>query len=112
MNEALLIKQLLTHIANAQFCADAVILDMNLKGGAKDKFNRIKNYLLGAEREISLSLSPKHSQAIREEVMQNWESLSFHNINYMVMAMDDDQRRMVEEYCSQIITHNDTTTSS
>ena len=42
MNEALLIKQLLTHIANAQFCADAVILDMNLKGSAKDKFNRIK----------------------------------------------------------------------
>ena len=105
MNNALLIKQLLTHIANAKFCSDAVILDMNLKGSAKDKFNRIKNYLAGAEREISLSLSVEHAASIRDEVMQNWESLSFHNINHMVMAMDDDQRRMVEEYCSQIITN-------
>lgn len=105
MNNALLIKQLLTHIANAQFCADAVILDMGLKGNAKDKFNRIKNYLIGAEREISLSLSIEHANAIRNEVMKNWESLSFHNINHMVMAMDDEQRRKVEEYCSQIITN-------
>lgn len=105
MNGALLIKQLLTHIANAKFCSDAIILDMNLKGNSKDKFNRIKNYLEGAEREISLSVNIEQANAIRNEVMQNWESLAFHNINHLVMAMDDDQRRMVEEYCSQIITN-------
>lgn len=102
-SSAMYIKQILINTANSIKTSEMVIIDSKLQGNAKNKFLQIINKLRGVEKEIYLSVSPEYAKIIKDEVLENWESLSFQNITTMMAIMDDKQRSILEECAGHIL---------
>lgn len=102
-SSAMYIKQILMNTANSIKTSEMVIIDGKLQGNSKNKILHIINKLRGVEKEIYLSVSTEYAKVIKEEVLENWESLSFQNVTTMMASMDDNQRRILEECAGHIL---------
>ena len=102
---AMYIKQILINTANSIKDAEMVIIEEKLAGNAKNKFLMIINRLRGVEKDIYLSVSSEQAKVIKEEVLNNWETLSYQNVVTMMSSMSDDQRATLEEVCGAILSN-------
>lgn len=100
---ALYIKQLLMNTANSIKIAEMIIIEGKLQYSGKDRMNGIIKRLRGVEKDIYLQVDPEQAKVIKDEVLENWESLSFQNITTMMASMDDNQRRILEECAGHIL---------
>ena len=97
------IKAILSHTIIASMYCDEIIRSEKLSGTQKHIFRGFESKLRSIEREICVRTSQESAQAIRDEVTQNWETLSFHNIFTMLQTMTDEQRRIIEEVCGAVL---------
>lgn len=102
-SSAMYIKQILMNTANSIKTSEMVIIDSKLQGNAKNKFLQIINKLRGVEKEIYLSVSPEYAKIIKDEVLENWDTMSAQNIMVMMSTMDDIQRQTLEECAGHIL---------
>lgn len=100
---AMYIKQILINTANSIKDAEMVIIEEKLAGNAKNKFLMIINRLRGVEKDIYLGVKPEFAKIIKEEVLNNWETLSFQNVVTMMATMSDEQRATLEQAAGFIL---------
>ena len=46
---------------------------------------------------------PEHAKTIREEITDNWETLSIQNVLGMMVQLTDEEKRLVEEYTEKVL---------
>ena len=97
------IKTILTNASiSAKYC-DEIIRSEGLSMTAKKFFKDIERKLMSVERDVCSIIDPEMATIIRKEISENWETLSFHNINTFLQAMTDEQRIKVETYCTNLL---------
>ena len=97
------IKTILTNASIAAKYCDEIIRSEGLSMTAKKFFKDIERKLMSIERDVCSTIAPEMATIIRKEISENWETLSFHNINTLLQAMTDDQRMKVETYCTSLL---------
>jgi len=97
------IKTILTNASIAAKYCDEIIRSEGLSMTAKKFFRDVERKLLSVERDVCSQIAPEMATIIRKEISENWETLSFHNINTLLQAMTDDQRMKVETYCTSLL---------
>lgn len=97
------IKTILVNCANSAKYCDEIIRSENLQGASKKLFRDIERRMLSVERDLRMLTSDELAKEIKKEVSDNWETLSFHNINVALQAMNDAQRQILESVCAHII---------
>lgn len=97
------IKTILTNASIAAKYCDEIIRSEGLSMTAKKFFRDIERKLLSVERDVCATIAPEMATIIRKEISENWETLSFHNINTLLQAMTDEQRMKVESYCTTLL---------
>lgn len=102
-NSTFSIKTILVNCANnAKYC-DEIIREEKLQGQSKKLFKDVERKMLSVERDFRMLTSDELAKEIKKEVSDNWETLSFHNINVAMHAMNDAQRQILESVCSHIL---------
>jgi hypothetical protein len=97
------IKTILVNSANSSKYCDEIIRTMGLKNNSKKRILDIQRKLNSVESDIRLMVSPEYAEIIRKEISDNWETLSVHNIQVMMMAMNDAQRQVLESAACHIL---------
>ena len=97
------IKTILTNASIAAKYCDEIIRSEGLSMTAKKFFRDVERKLLSVERDVCSQIAPEMATIIRKEISENWETLSFHNINTLLQAMTDEQRMKVETYCTSLL---------
>jgi hypothetical protein len=97
------IKTILTNASIAAKYCDEIIRSEGLSMTAKKFFRDIERKLMSVERDVCATIAPEMASIIRKEISENWETLSFHNINTLLQAMTDEQRIKVETYCTSLL---------
>jgi hypothetical protein len=97
------IKTILTNASIAAKYCDEIIRSEGLSMTAKKFFKDIERKLMSVERDVCSQIAPEMATIIRKEISENWETLSFHNINTLLQAMTDEQRMKVETYCTSLL---------
>jgi hypothetical protein len=102
-NATLYIKTVLTLLANAEKYLDQFIIETKPKHQAKHFFNFELNKLKSISDDLILMAGPEHSKTIRDEITNNWETLSVQNVLGMMIQLTDEEKRLVEEYTEKIL---------
>lgn len=97
------IKAILVNSANNAKLCETVILNEGLTQAPKKLFQDIKRRMESVERDLRMLTTDELAREIKKEVSENWETLSFHNINLMLHTMNDAQRQIVESVCAHVI---------
>ena len=102
-NATLYIKTVLTLLANAEKYLDHFIIETKPQRDMKKFFNFELNKIKSISNDLIMMAGPKHSKIIREEITDNWETLSVQNVLGMMIQLTDKERRIVEEYTEKIL---------
>ena len=97
------IKTVLTLLANAEKYLDQFIIETQPKREVKHFLNFELNKLKSISKDIIMMAGPNHAETIRKEITDNWETLSIQNVLGMMVQLDDEERRLVEEYTEKIL---------
>jgi hypothetical protein len=77
--------------------------DAGLTKNIKHNFNHQMAKLESVDKDLRLTTSPEFSDLIRKEITDNWETLAVSNVLSMMIAMDDTQRKQVEEFTEKLL---------
>lgn len=97
------IKTVLTLLANAEKYLDQFIIETQPKREVKHFLNFELNKLKSISKDIIMMAGPNHAETIRKEITDNWETLSIQNVLGMMVQLDDEERRLVEEYTEKVL---------
>ena len=103
-SEGFYLKTALILIANASKYLEMFGREANIKRDAKHGLNFQLNKLNSIEKEMRLKTSPEFSEIIRKEISDNWETLAVQNVLGMMVQMNDEKRRQVEEFTEKLLT--------
>ena len=99
----LYIKTVLTLLSNAYKYLDQFIIEtkpvQKPKQLLKFELNKIKSIL----DDLIMMAGPEHAITIREEITNNWETLSIQNVLGMMVQLSDEEKRKVEEYTEKVL---------
>lgn len=102
-NATIYIKTVLTLLANAEKYLDHFILETKPQRNMKNFFNFELNKIKSISKDLMIMAGPENAKIIREEIINNWETLSIQNVLGMMIQMTDDERRIIEEYTEKIL---------
>lgn len=102
--EAFYLKTALVLLANASKYLEMFGRECGITKQHKHDLNFQIRKLDSIEREMRLKTSPKFSDIIRKEISDNWETLSVQNVLGMMVQMNDEKRRQVEEFTEKLLT--------
>lgn len=97
------IKTILVNCANSAKYCDELIRSANLTHSSKHFIQGIEKKMLSVERDMCSMISPELAKEIKKEVSDNWETIAVHNIQTMLMAMNDAQKQIVESVCAHVL---------
>lgn len=103
MNETYYFKTVLLLVANASKYMEAFIREAGLNMHAKYTTTFILNKINSIERDIRAMTSVENAAIIKKEMSDNWETLSVQNVLGMMVQMDDEKRRQVEEFTEKLL---------
>lgn len=98
------LKTSLILLANASKYLEMFGREANIKKTDRHDLNFQLKKLNSIERDMRLKTSPEFSTIIRKEISENWETLSVQNVLGMMVQMDDEKRRQVEEFTEKLLT--------
>jgi hypothetical protein len=102
-NATVYIKTVLTLLANAEKYLDHFILETKPKRNVKQFFNFELNKIRSITNDLIMMAGPTHSKTIRDEITNNWETLSIQNVLGMMVMMTDEEKRKVEEFTEKLL---------
>jgi hypothetical protein len=102
-NDAYYLKTALILIANASKYFEMFGREAGLKMTEKNDFTHQLKKLNSIETWVRLKTSPELAHIIRKEISENWETLSVQNVLGMMVQMDDEKRRQVEEFTEKLL---------
>lgn len=101
-NDAYYLKTALILLANASKYLEMFGREAGIKREAKHDLNFQIRKLNSIEAEMRLKTSPEFSEIIRKEISDNWETLAIQNVLGLMVQMDDEKRRQVEEFTEKL----------
>lgn len=104
------LKTVMILLSNASKYLDAFRRESGIKNTEKHLVNLQINKIDSIERDMRMRTSPEYSEIIRKEISDNWEVLSVQNVLGMMVQMNDEQRRQVEEFTEKILNDVDNRT--
>lgn len=102
--EGFYLKTALILIANASKYLEMFRRECGITKQHKHDLNFQIKKLDSIEREMRLKTSPEFADIIRKEISDNWETLAVQNVLGMMVQMDDEKRRQVEEFTEKLLT--------
>lgn len=79
------------------------MLELKPEKNAKNFCNFQLKKMESIYKDILHKTSPEVAKIIDDELINNWETLSVQNVLGMMVQMDDEQRRQVEEFAESIL---------
>lgn len=80
-----------------------IIIEDKLVFNRKNQVLEVIKRMRGAEKELCAFTDPASMKLIRDEILENWESLSYQNIMTMAASMSNEQRALYEEVAGHIL---------
>jgi len=102
-NATLYIKTVLTLLANAEKYLEQFMIETKPVQQAKQFFKFELGKLKSISDDLIMMAGPEHAKTIREEITDNWETLSIQNVLGMMVQLTDEEKRLVEEYTEKVL---------
>ena len=102
-NASFYIKTGLILLANASKYLTQLGIELKVTKSDKHILNTWIRRVDSVELDIRSTVSPQLAQVLRQEISENWETLAIQNVLGMMVQMDDEDRRKVEEFTENLL---------
>ena len=100
--EVYYLKTALTLLAIASKYLKHYGIEANVQKETKNFLNFQVNKVDSVQRDMSARISPELATIMRKELVENWETLSVQNVLGMMVMLNDEKRRQVEEFTEKL----------
>jgi len=97
------LKTVLLLLANASKYLRHYTLESGAEKQAKNFLSFQAKKIESVQRDMSLRVSKEMAAVMRKELTDNWETLAVQNVLGMMVQMNDEQRRKVEEFTEKLL---------
>lgn len=98
------LKTSLLLLTNASKYLKHFVIEVKAERQAKNFLNFQIKKIDSVQTDLNLIVSKEMAEVMRKELTDNWETLSVQNVLGMMVQMDDEKRRQVEEFTEKLLT--------